>query len=245
MILPESEYYRLLYTDELGDDVGLDEVQLLDPPLEERVSALTVMLNSSDKYISYQSALILTAWGKYIGLQKVEEFIDKEVISNLGFSPHRITGEDNVYDELAYAIYLYELMEGDRENVVRLFKKLLALYSKYFFQSKLKHSLLTSDFFELVPAIECAINEAFTFGRIYQASQLLPVLTKFDSEKGWCVAKRFIGLSESVPDPAANVAEALKYCPFSNAKEILLRYSASESPGVADEAIKSLAKLNN
>jgi hypothetical protein len=244
MLSPDSEEYRLLYTDEFGDDVGLDEVQLLDPPLEERVPALIKILNSSDQYISYQSVLILTAWGKDIGLEKLEEFIDREEISDLGFSPNRITDEDNVYDELSYAVYLYGLSGGDRDKMLRLFKKLLALYPKYFFESKLKHGLLKNEFIELLPSVENAINETISKGRLYQASQLLPVLAKLDPEKGWLVAQKFTDLSESVPNPAANVAEALKYCSANESQGLLQQYVSSNSPGVAEEARKSLEYLS-
>jgi hypothetical protein len=244
MLSPDSEEYRLLYTDEFGDDVGLDEVQLLDPPLEERVPALIKILNSSDQYISYQSVLILTAWGKDIGLEKLEEFIDREEISDLGFSPNRITSEDNVYDELSYAVYLYGLSGGDRDKMLRIFKKLLALYPKYFFESKLKHGLLKNEFIELLPSVENAINETISKGRLYQASQLLPVLAKLDPEKGWLVAQKFTDLSESVSNPAANVAEALKYCSANESQGLLQQYISSNSPGVAEEAWKSLEYLS-
>lgn len=244
MLSPDSEEYRLLYTDEFGDDVGLDEVQLLDPPLEDRVQALSTMLNSSEKYLSYQATLVLSAWGKDIGLQKLEDFIKKEELSELGFSPNRITSEDNVYDELSYAVHLYGLSGGDRGNMLNLFKRLLSLYPKYFFESKLKYALLKNMFIELVPAIENAINGALANGRTYQASQLLPVITKLDSEKGWILAQKFIGLPESVPDPAANVAEALKYCQTEASRILLKKYLSSVSPGVAEEARRSLEVLS-
>ncbi|WP_282176056.1 hypothetical protein [Vibrio nereis] len=245
MLLPDSEEYRLLYTDEFGDDVGLDEVQLLDPPCEERVPALIEMLDSSDQYLSYQSVLILTAWGNDFGLEKLEELIDREEITNLGCSPNRITDEDNVYDELSYAVHLYGLSGGERDNVLRLFKKILAIYPKHFFESKLKHGLLKNEFVELVPFVENAIRETFAKGRFYQASQLLPVLAKLEPERGWLAVQQFTSLYDLVPDPTANVVEALKYCSKHDSQNLLQQYVSSNSPGVAEEAIKSLKYLSS
>lgn len=243
MLSPDSEVYRVLYTDEVGDDVGLDEVQLLDPPLEERVPTLSKMLNSTDQYLSYQAVLVLVAWGKDVGLEKLEEIVDKEEINTSGFSPNRITDEDNVYDELSYAVHLYGLSGGNRSNMLKLFTKLLAIYPKYFFESKLKHSLLRNEFAELIPSIEDAISKTLASGKHYQASQLLPALTKLDPEKGWQAMQKFINLPESVPDPAANIAEALKYLSPHKAESLLQQYVSSESPGVAEEARKSLDYL--
>ncbi|WP_020408551.1 hypothetical protein [Hahella ganghwensis] len=235
-----SEEYRLLYTDEYGEDVGLDEVQLLDPPLEERVPALSKMLNSSDPYLSYQSTLVLAAWGKDIALDKLEEYINKEDISNKGFSPNRITGEDNVYDELSYAVHLYGLSEGNKERMLKAFKKILAIYPDYYFESKLKLGLLSNDFVELIPFIEKAINNTLSLGKTYQASQLLPVLTKLDPDKGWQTIQQFTNLPASTPNPKANIAEALKYYPSEESLELLNTYTKNQDPAVALEAEQSL-----
>lgn len=243
MLLPGSEEYHLLYTDEFGDDVGLDEVQLLDPPLEERVPKLCEMLNSSNAYLSYQSALVLTAWGKDIGLNKVTQFIDTEIVSTFEFSPHRITDEDNVYDDLSYAIYLYGLSGGDRDKMLDVFKKILAIYPKYFFESKLKHGLIKTEFVELTFPIEKAIKETLSKGRVYQASQLLPVLAKLNPKKGWEMIPSFTSFSRVEPDPIINVTEALKYCSSKESINLLKQYSSSDSSIIADEAKKSLSYL--
>ncbi|CAM3997288.1 hypothetical protein VA7868_01112 [Vibrio aerogenes CECT 7868] len=105
MIPVDSKTYHLLYTDEFGDDVGLDEVQLLDPPLKERIPDLLALLDSPDQFISYQAMLILSAWGNDSGIYFLDSIIDDEKIHESGFELHRITDEDNVYDELAYATY--------------------------------------------------------------------------------------------------------------------------------------------
>ncbi|ODC03111.1 hypothetical protein BFW38_05685 [Terasakiispira papahanaumokuakeensis] len=245
MLSPHSEEYKALYTDEFGDVVGLDEVQLLDPPLEERVPLLSKILNSSDHYLSYQATLILTAWGKDIGLENLEKIVNNEEVSNSDFSPNRITNEDNVYDELSYAVHLYGLSGGDRSNMLRIFKKILSIYPKYFFESKLKHSLLKNQFIELIPSVENAIKETLLNKKYYQASQLLPVLTKLDSEKGWQTVQKFIALPKSTPDSAANIAEALKYCTNHEVLTVLQQYALSKNPGVAEEARNSLEYISN
>lgn len=237
MIAPNSEEYRLLYTDDFGDDVGLDEVQLLDPPPVERIPALVKMMGSPNTFLSYQALLVLTAWGEDSALSKLEEFIDQNKISSFEFAPNRLTGEDNLYDELSYAIHLYGLSGGDPNNALKLFKKLLAIYPKYFFESKLKHALLKSNFKELAPLIEKAFKETLANGRKYQASQLLPVLAKFSSESGLEIIKSFDLSSEDIPDPLVNVAEALRYClATEEANRLLQKLKNSRNPNVSREA---------
>lgn len=244
MISPDSEEYRLLYTDELGEDVGLDEVQLLDPPPEDRVPLLSKMLESANIYLSYQAALVLTAWGKNIGVARLEQLIDGEKISGFGFSPNRLSSEDNVYDELSYAVHLYGLSGGERSRMLRIFDKLLKIYPKYFFESKLKHSLLKNPFKELVTSVEEALQKTLINGRVYQASQLLPVLAKLDQGKGWSAIRKFDRHEKMVPDPTVNVAEALRYCsPTQEVIYLLTALKADENKVVSSEAEKSLQHM--
>lgn len=184
MIPIDSKEYRLLYTDEFGDDVGLDEVQLLDPPLEDRVPELLGLLDSSDTFVSYQAMLVLSAWGNESGVKFLDSLVDEEKIHESGFESHRITDEDNVYDELAYAIYLYSLSDGDEDKIITILKKLLSIYPKYFFESKLKYVLLKTNYIELADLIENVIQSTLSNQKPYQASQLLPVLARFDAKKG-------------------------------------------------------------
>lgn len=237
MIPPDSEEYRLLYTDDFGDDVGLDEVQLLDPPPSERIPALTRMLDSPKVFLSYQALLVLTAWGEDSGIRKLEDFIDQNKITSFEFAPNRLTGEDNLYDELSYAIHLYRLSGGDSDKALKLYKKLLVIYPKYFFESKLKYALIKSEFTELAPLIEKVMKETFAMGKIYQASQLLPVLAKFSPEKGWAMITSLDFSGGGVPDPMVNVAEALRYClPTAEVDALLQTLRQSRNPNIMREA---------
>ncbi|CCN45736.1 hypothetical protein MADA3029_830138 [Vibrio nigripulchritudo MADA3029] len=245
MLSPQSREYFLLYMDDLGDEVGFDEVQLIDPPLKERIPELSAMLNGAEPYLSYQATLMLTAWGEDIGLDKVEEIVEKEQLIGFQFSPNRITGEDNIYDELAYAVHLYCLSVGENKKVVEVFRKFLQIYSKYFFESKLKHSLMKHEFPILVPFIDEAIETTALVGKNRQASQLLPVLSKYDAQMGWHRVQKFSSVEPMSPSIVLNIIEALKYCNRDESKALLHTYSLSEDRRISEEAKNSLAYISN
>lgn len=144
----------MLYEDESGDLIGLNEVQLLDPIPTERIFALQDLINDEDLFLAYQANLILTAWGSVLGLRKIEDFIDNRIDEKLEFAPNRIYGYDNVYDKLAEAVGLFVLSSNvfvdERE---RIFKKLLKLYGEMSFENKLKYALLKSSFTDLLPDV--------------------------------------------------------------------------------------------
>lgn len=181
-----SREFFLLYTDENGDEVGLDEVQLIEPPISERIPELVGLLDSNELFISYQAALVLAAWGNKCGLNKIEEFIDMEKSKDYCFEPNRISGDDNFYDDLSYAVYLYGLSGGDREEIVNIIRKILKIYHKYYFDSKLKYVLQKSNFSELTDDIDNAIHCSIISGKYIQASDLFIAFAQLDSHK--CLA---------------------------------------------------------
>ena len=103
------ETWHLLYENEEGKVVGLDRVQLLNPVPTDRFAPARVLLRSADLYLVYQAALVLTAWGDPAGLLQIETMVDARVDRQMEFAPHRIYDYDNVYDEMAKAVYLYGL----------------------------------------------------------------------------------------------------------------------------------------
>lgn len=60
--MPRTEAYQLLYCDDDGDVIGLDEVQLLDPIPADRVPKLRTLLEDSDFFTVYQALKVLVAW---------------------------------------------------------------------------------------------------------------------------------------------------------------------------------------
>ena len=239
---------RLLYQDEDGHTVGLDEVQLLDPVPVGRIAPVRALLGGDDLYLTYQAALALTAWGDAAGLDKIEEFVDTRVDRKMEFAPHRIYDYDNVYDELAEAVYLFGLSSVDyRADRVRVFRKLLALYGPCSFESGLKRALLRLDFPELASDVRAALERALEMGRVYLASQLLPPLARWEGEAARPLLARFLSAPREPrrPDPLLNVVEALGYLPGPDSRRQLQQYQQSQDPAVSDEASRALARLTS
>ena len=239
-IAPGSKIFNLLYADEHGEEVGLSEVQMLEPIPEDRLRDTEALLRHDDLFVCFQAALVLTAWGKDSGLGAIETFIRQEGRDGQNLSPHRIHGQDNRFDDMADAIRVYVMSEGDRPHAVEALRGLLKLYPRHFFESSLKWTLkgFTAD--NLGGDIRHAIEECRANGRPYQASQLLPVLAKADPEACWQLLPLFANEPAQVPDPAVNVAEALAYLDKPESIEMLKRYLTSTSPGVAETARESL-----
>jgi len=237
---------HLLYEDAVGHVVGLDEVQLLDPIPTERVASMRALLGGADLYLAYQAVLVLTAWGDPVGLGKLEEFVDARVDEKMEFAPHRISDYDNVYDELAEAVYLFGLSSVDsRDDRLRVPGKLLALYGPCFFESKLKRALLRLDLPALASDGRAALERALGLGRVHLASQLLPPLARWVGEAVRPLLAQIVAAPREAraPDPLSNVAEALGYLPGSESRRRLERYALLPNPAVSDEAHRALMRL--
>jgi len=174
--------YQALYADEAGDIVGLDEVQLLDPIPASRIPELVPLLASTDLYLAYQAGLVLAAWGIKEGVDYLRHLVEIRIDRLVELEPHRLTGEDNVYDVLAEALRVAVLSGYDEHAIAAILQRILALYGDCYFESKLKNTLLRLNMVVLLPAIKQAMTSALEHGRYYQASQLLPVLAKYDGD---------------------------------------------------------------
>lgn len=204
---------RLLYEDNDGTVIGLDEVQLLDPVPEDRIPAVRTLLASPDPRVVFEAAIVLAAWGDDAGIKRVEEMIDRRIDLDVTLSPHRIHGYDNVYDEIAQAVRAYGLSGGDASVRERLYRKLLYLYGPLRFESRLKGALLREEGLKdgLYSEVIAAIERALALGEPYLASQLLPVAAKWAPSEAPRLIALFSACPAQTPDPAANVAEALEY----------------------------------
>ena len=183
----EKEIYNTLYKyiDEEGNErEDLREVQLLDDFSNERIKKLIDLLHNSDKYISYHAMLILIAWGEDEGFKKLDEFINQKIDLKEEFEPHRIYGEDNVYDVISDALYISTYNTNDEDKIYPYIKTMLGMYGDKFFESRLKSILLKlKKTHILLPAIKKAIDLSLQKERYYQASQLLPIIAKHEKHK--------------------------------------------------------------
>lgn len=232
----KPDYYDLLYADETGEIVGLDEVQLMDPPPVERFPAVRALLREDDEHLVFEAAIVLAAWGDTAGLERIEQMIDMRIHERATLAPHRLHGYDNVYDELANAVSLFGMTTpGHEETIKRLYRKLLALYGPCIFESKLKRVLLKSDMQELTDDVLAAIERAWKLDRAYLASQLLPVLARWSPEHFWRLAPQFVDASDT-PPPAFNVLEGLGYVTGPGKDALLKKLSTHPDERIASAA---------
>ena len=186
------EIYDALYTDETGEVIGLDEVQLLDPIPHERTSVLINLLTGDDLYLAYQCGLVLAAWGIEQGVRYLQHLVTIRIDKVIELEPHRIWGQDNVYDIIARAFSItLRFTDYNKEEVIISLSNILSLYGECFFESKLKYALIDSDVPQLLPSIKQAMQAALNHERYYQASQLLPVLAKYDKAYAFAQVETF------------------------------------------------------
>ena len=207
-----KEVYDLLYTDETGEVVGLDEVQLMKSELSSRTLDLIKLLNSDDLYLAYQCGLIVGAWGVKDGIDYLHSLIHERIDKVAQFEPHRIWGQDNVYDVIAEAFEIAASINGyDLITIRNLFEELLRLYGECYFESRLKIALLNINERELLPSIKQAMQSALAHERYYQASQLLPVLAKYDKDYAVTQIGKFQSLTNKDERIRYNLDEMQQY----------------------------------
>lgn len=180
-----KEIYTLLYyyNEEGYEGYDLNEVQLLGKIDAERVEGLKLLLYNNDRYIVYQSMLILLAWAIPEGFEFLDRFMSEKWEEKEEFEPHRLHGEDNVYDVITNALYIATFNGKDVQELYSYIKQFLKLYGDHFFESHLKDFLLKKDCSLLLKDIEEGMQKALKNERAYQASQLFPVLVHYDKTK--------------------------------------------------------------
>lgn len=240
------EVAHLLYDDETGKAADIEVVQALDPIPLERIPRLRMLLSHEDLFVVFQAAKVLTAWADPVGLNALEALIDQRVHRVMEFSPHRIYGYDNVYDELAEALDGYRTRSHEEAaQRRRIFEKLLELYGPCDYQGQLKKALMAQEFPELQVAIEAAIGRAKGCGKAYLASQLLSPLAVTNPTRAVQRFSEFSGLRAGSPNPEVNVAEALRYIEPDISLPWLERLTKHRDKVVANEAKQSLAALGS
>ncbi len=205
--------YSALYTNKLGEVIGLDEVQLLEPVPVERIPKLIAHLADTNSYLAYQCGLVLAAWGVREGILYLQRLVDTRADKTTGFEPHQLWGEDNLYDVTAEALGIAVLSGFDRREIMEIIKRILKLYGECFFESRLKRVLIDFNEPELLPAIKQAMSLALDYKRYYQASQLLPVLARYDSSYAMSQVILFKSLVAQDSRITYNLAEMQTYLP--------------------------------
>nr|WP_315175599.1 hypothetical protein [uncultured Flavobacterium sp.] len=207
-----NEIRNLLYSTDIEDEFGLDEVQLMEVIPVERIPKLIELLKNENQFISFQAMLILTAWGIEEGFKSVTKFIENQPDKDYAFEPHRIWGADNAYDYIADALYMSTFKTNDEEKIISYFIKLLELYDDKYFDSKFKYSLLEIEpRKELLPYIIKAIESSLKNDRFFQGSQLLPVIARYDKTLAITYITSFKKLIEKDNRIQYNIDEAQKF----------------------------------
>ncbi|WP_336959178.1 hypothetical protein [Chryseobacterium contaminans] len=210
-----KEIHELLYhyNEDGYEGYDLNEVQLLEKIDVDRVEGLKLLLCNDDRYIVYQSMLILLAWAIPDGFEFLNRFIGEKWEEKEEFEPHRLHGEDNVYDVIVNALYISTFNGKDVQELYPYIKQFLNLYGDHFFESHLKDFLLKKNCRPLLKEIEEGLQNALKNKRTYQASQLFPVLVHYDKTKFNDYKDAFILLTGQDKRIAYNVEEAenIKY----------------------------------
>ncbi|BAP32488.1 uncharacterized protein CHSO_3451 [Chryseobacterium sp. StRB126] len=177
-----NESHDLLYhyNEEGYEGYDLSEVQLLEEKNADRIEGLKALLHSYDRYIAYQAMLILVSWAIPEGFETLDRFMTEKWEEKEDFEPHRLYGEDNVFDVMANALHIATFNGKTEQELYPYIKRFLDLYGEKFFESNLKMFLLKADCRPIFREIEQAMKSALQHERYYQASQLFPVLVHYD-----------------------------------------------------------------
>lgn len=245
MIEPNSEAYKLLYCDDDGDLIMLDEVQLMDEVPAERIEPLRAMLNGDDVYASYQATLVLAAWADPVGLDAAASHIQNNVHEQQ-LSPHRLLGVDTAYDEIAQAL-AYGLNNADSAAVSiieQAAKTLLARYEHHYFRSGMRRLLNKLADADLLAEMTSAVQRTITTGNHYQAAELLVPISRIDPVQAWKLIDLFRTETGIEREAQPNVCDALAQIHTPESKALLESLLSSDRAGVKDAAEKALAAHN-
>jgi len=199
--MKDKEINDLLYVDESGEISTLFDVQLMEDIPRDRIPKLIKLLKSKDKYISYQAMLLLIAWGIEEGYNQLDFFIENELDTIYEYEPHRIWGADNVYDYISESLEISTYNTKETQKIISYLNRFLSFYNEKFFDSKLKEVLLkiehklNQESKKVISAnIIRAIDNTIKSEKYFQASQLLPVLAKYENSRVEQYVSKFIQL---------------------------------------------------
>lgn len=239
----DAQTYHLLYEDDAGNVIGLDEVQLSRDALANRLGKLRDLLSTPvEPSESYQAALVLAAWGQSEGMTYLQNLVKTWLTTDSvrpSLSENRLYGYDDVPDEVAYAAYLFHLKGRASKDAYSLWEGLLQLYGVVEFHSKLKFVLMEIEENGLGADVRSAMERAIHKQKYYLASQLLPVLARWQPDGDLIHLEIFLNTKDD-PSPRINVAEALRYIRGDNWAELLRELQDDQDPVVAREARRAV-----
>lgn len=241
------ETYRLLYEDEHGEVVGLDELQYPDMAVPSRVPALRRLLSGADGYVAFQAAQLLAAWGDDAGLEHLarvaRDWARAGADSGPDYYSHRIWDYDNTGDYIAEAVARYVTFGGGSPaHALPVYRDLLSLYGLAEFESRLAHALLQPPGDLLLPEVDEAVRRSLALGKSDLASRLLPVVARWRRGAALAVLGQFAAPG-STPLVRVDVARALAYLPSEMAVPRLERFAVDPDVRVAQQARQSLYVL--
>ncbi len=243
MVTPDSETYRLLYCDDDGRPIGLDEVQYLEPPQPRRNAALRALLTDEDPTARFHSMLILVSWADSLGLDAAKRYLLSDGNSDDYSSPHRLHGRDLSYDELAEALAKAVSLNGaSGPEINELARLLLEVFSTEFFEHGLVRLLTAMADPALADQILEAIRAAQGQGRVREASNLLEGLAASQPDQALEAFGLFTTNGGFLPEAEPGIAHALGWINTPAALEQLLRMSQSGSPGTQTAAEAALRR---
>lgn len=233
----DPEIYRMLYADETGEIVGLDEVQYLrnEDELAVRVPALREVLEGSDVGAALDSLLVLCAWGDDVAIDKAYEAITAEENSFEGVNTHRLHGADRTYDLVANSLSMGVKLRGvDPDRVVPHAEGLLRVGTEVFFESGLERLISAIGKKELFAPTEHLMTTLIEMGDMRRASDLLPAFAAMDKEAAWGIIVSFRNAGYYANETYDPVVTALGRIRTDEAFEELERIRHSGFRGASD-----------
>ncbi|MCU0430588.1 MAG: hypothetical protein MUF42_11520 [Cytophagaceae bacterium] len=175
----EHELYSLLYRDEEGELVGLEEVQLLDPIPVNRIPLLLNYISKEDEYVSYQIALVLTSWGQNQGLDWImEKMLNFDSKNSIDID--RFGEADLFYEKAIESIYFYTLSGGDRVAAINSIEKALDVFFEFYVNGRFRNALFKLKPFELKFKILNLFQFSLDKNKLDRIAALLPVVAILD-----------------------------------------------------------------
>jgi len=233
----DPETSALLYADESGEIVGVDEVQLLDEVPADRIPALRALLCGDDLGTRFGSLLLLAAWGDSDGLASAEQFLSSTGNEFDGLNPHRLHDQDRTYDLIADALSLAVRVRGmDPAQVTPHAERLLDMATSQFFEHGLQRLVTAIADPALGAETDAVVRRLARDGRHREASDLLPAVAATDPVAASEALNLFRTDTGFMDESVTGVATTLGRIRSEAAISELESLQQSEQPGAATAA---------
>jgi hypothetical protein len=212
---------QLLYTDDQGNRVSVDEVMLsgMEGRYQNRVPALRDLMKApGDPLQRFEACFLLASWGDVEGLWQLTAWAqrpDQTPWGHGGLFDHRLYGSDQTYEQLARALAASLLFDKTPERQaaqIAAAKALLRLAPSYVFDFTLHNALVREDAW-LVPEVRdelhWAVEESVRaieehryvdFILEIQTGTLLALLAAIDDKTAAALAERWLATFPDEPE---------------------------------------------